>query len=115
MTNVSNRTRGVGFTALAAILLATSQSIAGPARPGFVVTCDNGQQYLVRARAVSEAGDLVTGELLIGRRGAASIRLMPVGFGYRYAAQRLWLDGWRSNADLHFGKNQPIACAVAPG
>jgi hypothetical protein len=41
------------------------------------------------------------------------IRLVPVGFGYRYAARGLWLDGWRSDADLHFGKQQPIACTVA--
>jgi hypothetical protein len=43
------------------------------------------------------------------------IRLMPVGFGYRYAAPGLWLDGWGSDADLHFGKHQPIACVVTPG
>jgi hypothetical protein len=115
MTNVSNRAFGVGFTVLAAILLATSQTFAGPARPGFVATCDNGHSYPVRARAVSDAGDLVTGDLLIGRRGAASIRLTPMGFGYRYAALGLRLDGWRGDADLHFGKRQPIACAVTPG
>jgi hypothetical protein len=25
----------------------------------------------------------------------------------------LWLDGWRSDADLFFGKHRPIACTVA--
>jgi hypothetical protein len=115
MTNESNRACGVGFSALAAILLANSQTFAGPVRPGFVATCDNGHHYPVRARAVSAAGDLVTGELLIGHRGAASIRLIPMGFGYRYAAHGLWLDGWHGNAELHFGKHHPIACAVTPG
>jgi hypothetical protein len=67
------------------------------------------------ARAVSDTGDLVTGELLIGKRGDASIRLMPVGSGYRYAVQGLWLDGWRGNSELHYGKHQPTACAVTPG
>jgi hypothetical protein len=60
------------------------------------------------ARAVSDSGDLVTGELLIGKRGDASIRLMPVGFGYRYAAQGLLLDGWRGNSELHFGVKRPL-------
>jgi len=114
MTNASKRACGVGFAALAAILLAASPTLAGPVRSSFVAACDDGHYYLVRARAVSDAGDLVTGELLIGRR-AAPIRLMPVGFGYRYAAPGLWLDGWGSDADLHFGKHQPIACVVTPG
>lgn len=49
------------------------------------------------------------------RHGATYLRLIPVGFGYRYAARGLWLDGWRSNADLYFGKREPIACTVALG
>jgi hypothetical protein len=70
MTNASKRACGVGFAALAAILLATSPTLAGPVRSSFVAACDDGHYYLVRARAVSDAGDLVTGELLIGRRAA---------------------------------------------
>jgi len=31
------------------------------------------------------------------------------------AARGLWIDGWRSNADLYFGKREPIACTVALG
>ena len=96
-------------------LLATSQTFAGQARPGFVATCDNGHSYSVRARAVSDTGDLVTGELLIGKRGDASIRLMPVGFGYRYAVQGLWLDGWRGNSELHFGKPSTDRLRFTPG
>jgi hypothetical protein len=46
---------------------------------------------------------------------AAHIRLMPLGFGYRYAATGLWLDGWRSDADLNFGKRRQVACTVALG
>ena len=67
------------------------------------------------ARAVSDSGDLVTGELLIGKRGDASIRLMPVGFGYRYAAQGLRLDGWRGNSELHFGKSSTDRLRFTPG
>jgi hypothetical protein len=40
---------------------------------------------------------------------------MPLGFGYRYAATGLWLDGWRSDADLNFGKRRQVACTVALG
>jgi hypothetical protein len=44
-------------------------------------------------------------------RGAVILQESDVG--YRYAARGLRLDGWRSDADLHFGKQQPIACTVA--
>jgi hypothetical protein len=120
MTNVSIRAGGFGLAAIALALLTSSQALssqafAGPYRPNFVASYENGRSYPVRARAVSDQGELVTGELLTGRGGAAHIRLMPVGFGYRYAATGLWLDGWRADADLHFGKHRPIACTVDLG
>ena len=112
MTNAYCRTVGFGFAAMVA-LFTSSQAVAGTYRANFVATCENGHSYPVRAKAVSDQGELVTGDLLTGRHGATHIRLVPVGFGYRYAARGLWLDGWRSDADLHFGKQQPIACTVA--
>jgi hypothetical protein len=98
---------------MAVVLLASPQAFAGAYRSDFEATCENGHHYPIRARAVSDRGELVTGDLLIGRHGAAHIRLIPVGFGYRYAATGLWLDGWRGDADLNFGKHRPIACTVA--
>jgi hypothetical protein len=112
MTNARKRRLGIAASALA--LLVSSQASAGALQPDFVATCDNGRSYPVRARAVSDHGELVTGSLLIGGHSAAYIRLMPVGFGYRYAAKGLWLEGWRSDADLHFGKHRTIACTVDP-
>jgi hypothetical protein len=114
MTNACCRIAGFGLAAIVA-LFTSPQAVAGAYRSDFVATCENGHSYPVRARAISDQGELVTGHLLTGRHGAAYIRLVPVGFGYRYAARGLWLDGWRSDADLHFGKHQPIACTVALG
>jgi hypothetical protein len=114
MTNFSCRIVGFSLAAMAA-LFTSPQAVAGTYRVNFVASCENGHSYPVRARAISDQGELVTGDLLTGRHGAAHIRLVPVGFGYRYAARGLWLDGWRSDADLHFGKSQPITCTVALG
>jgi hypothetical protein len=115
MINVCNRTAGFGLTAMALVLLASPQAFAGASRSEFVATCENGHSYPIRARAVSDDGDLVTGDLLIGRRHAAAIRLIPMGVGYRYAAKGLWLDGWRSDAELYLSKHRSVACTVVPG
>jgi hypothetical protein len=115
MTNACNRTVGFGLVAMALVLLAAPQAFAGASRSEFVATCENGHSYPIRARAVSDDGDLVTGDLLIGRRHAAATRLIPMGVGYRYAAKGLWLDGWRSDADLYFGKRREVACTVVSG
>jgi hypothetical protein len=115
MTNACNRTVGFGLAAMAMVLLAAPQAFAGASRSEFVATCENGHSYPIRAKAVSDYGDLVTGDLLIGRRHAAAIRLIPMGVGYRYAAKGLWLDGWRSDADLYFGKRREVACTVVSG
>ncbi|HLJ00227.1 MAG TPA: hypothetical protein VKT76_10955 [Bradyrhizobium sp.] len=116
MANACTCNRLVVFgLAVAALFLTAPQAFAGTYRPDFVATCENGHSYPVRALAISEQGELVTGTLWSGHHRAAHIRLMPVGFGYRYAAQGLWLDGWRSDADLFFGKHRPVACTVASG
>jgi hypothetical protein len=115
MTNAFNRAGRLGLAAMSLSVLVSSQAFAGPLRSNFVATCENGRSYPVRPRAVSDHGELVTGDLLTGHHGAAHIRLMPVGFGYRYAARGLWLDGWRGDADLHFGKHRSVACTVDLG
>jgi hypothetical protein len=86
-----------------------------PASADFLLECDNGRSYPIYARAVSVAGDLVTGHLVLGPRRRVHIRLVPMGVGYRYIARGLWLDGWRGNAVLHFGRHASTACTVLPG
>jgi len=113
MANAHNRAGGFGLVATALVLFTSSQAFAVP-RSDFVATCENGRSYPVRARAVTDDSELVTGTMWIGHH-AAHIRLMPLGFGYRYAATGLWLDGWRSDADLNFGKRRQVACTVALG
>ena len=81
----------------------------------FLLECDNGRSYPIHARAVSVAGDLVTGRLVLGPRRSVHIRLVPMGVGYRYIARGLWLDGWRGTATLHFGPHASTACSVLPG
>ena len=115
MTNACKWAGGFGLAAVALALLSSSQALAGPHRSDFVATCENGHSYPIRARAVSDHGELVTGTLWTGRHQAAHIRLIPVGFGCRYAASGLWLDGWRSDADLNFGRHRSVACTVVPG
>jgi hypothetical protein len=78
----------------------------------FVLSCDNGQSYPIRARAVSASGDLVTGYVWTGRGRAHHIRLVPMGVGYRYAAAGLWIDGWRQEAELNFGLHKSVSCTV---
>ncbi|MBV8836839.1 MAG: hypothetical protein JO000_09880 [Alphaproteobacteria bacterium] len=99
----------IGVATVVAPAAATSAS-AGPA--AFVLACENGRSYPIHARAVSDAGDLVTGYIVTGRGHAHRIRLMPMGVGYRYAAKGLWLDGWRDDAELNFGKRHAVACNV---
>jgi hypothetical protein len=81
----------------------------------FVLACENGHSYPIRARAVTDQGDLVTGYVWTGRGHAAHIRLVPMGAGYRYAARGLWIDGFRQDAILNFGKRHSVACDVVRG
>jgi len=36
-----------------------------------------------------------------------------MGVGYRYAGRGIWLDGFRENALLNFGKHAQIARGIA--
>jgi hypothetical protein len=114
------------FAAIAASMDATAAdrvSVAGPrvggpllsAPPFATLSCENGQTYPIVARAVSVAGDLVTGYLVLSPRHAVHIRLIPMTDGYRYAGRGIWLDGLRTVAVLSFGKYQTVSCNVTIG
>jgi len=90
--------------------LVTSGPVGGCSEIVFV--CENGQQYPLCPIAVSVAGEVVTASLFTGRH-AAHVRLVPMGVGYRYAGHGIWLDGFRDNALLNFGKHAQVACSIA--
>jgi len=77
-----------------------------------VFTCENGRQYPLCPIAVSVAGEVVTASLHTGHRSAMHVRLIPMGVGYRYAGRGVWLDGFRENALLNFGKHTQVACTI---
>ena len=74
-------------------------------------TCENGHTYPLCPIAVSIAGEVVTASLYTGR-GSTHVRMIPMGVGYRYAGRGIWLDGFRENALLNFGKHNQIACTI---
>lgn len=76
-----------------------------------VFVCENGQQYPLCPIAVSVVGEVVTASLHTPR-GATHVRLVPMGVGYRYAGRGVWLDGFRQNALLNFGKHAQVACTI---
>ena len=77
-----------------------------------VFTCENGRQYPLCPIAVSVVGEVVTASLHTGHRGGTHVRMIPMGVGYRYAGRGVWLDGFRDNALLNFGKHSQIACTI---
>jgi len=76
-----------------------------------VFTCENGHSYPLCPIAVSIVGEVVTASLHTGR-GATHVRMIPMGVGYRYAGRGIWLDGFRENALLNFGKHSQVACTI---
>jgi len=89
---------------------------SGPGAVGrcseIVFVCENGRSYPLCPIAVSVVGEVVTGSLYTGHRGATHVRMIPMGVGYRYAGRGIWLDGFRENALLNFGKNGQVACTI---
>jgi hypothetical protein len=77
-----------------------------------VFTCENGQSYPLCPIAVSVVGEVVTASLYTGHR-PVHVRMIPMGVGYRYAGRGIWLDGFRENALLNFGKHSQVACTIA--
>jgi len=109
----------LGFTVGASSHQAVAADLGlmtGPGAVGscseIVFVCENGQQYPLCPIAVSIVGEVVTASLFTGR-GATHVRLIPMGVGYRYAGRGIWLDGFRENALLNFGKYNQIACTIA--
>jgi hypothetical protein len=103
------------FLALGTLGISAAQAAGYPlaAYPGGIaLACDNGWAYPLRIRAVSDAGEIVTGYLTIGHRQQVHVRLVPMGNGYRYAGQGVWFDGKREAAVLYFGKGSPISCSI---
>jgi len=77
-----------------------------------VFTCENGRQYPLCPIAVSIDGEVVTASLRTGHSGGVHMRLVPMGVGYRYAGPGIWVDGFRGNALLNFGKHSQVACTI---
>ena len=90
---------------------------SGPSALGrcneIVFTCENGHTYPLCPIAVSVAGEVVTASLHTDR-GSTRVRMIPMGVGYRYAGRGVWLDGFRENALLNFGKHAQVACTIQP-
>lgn len=103
-------------SALILCTIASAASSAGAGEAGdFVLACENGRSYPLRATAVSVDGDLVAGYLMLGNRRGAHVRLVPMGAGYRYAGLGFWIDGRRQDAVLHLGKHKALNCTVHRG
>ncbi len=77
-----------------------------------VFICENGRSYPLCPIAVSVVGEVVTASLHTAPGRATHVRLVPMGVGYRYAGRGIWLDGFRENALLNFGKSSQIACTI---
>jgi len=77
-----------------------------------VFACENGRAYPLCPIAVSVAGEIVTAALFTSPHSSMHVRLIPMGVGYRYAGRGIWLDGFRENALLNFGKHDQIACTI---
>jgi len=106
-----------GFASIIALQPASAADMALKALPGSVgscseIVCENGQQYPLCPTAVSVAGEIVTASLYASPNAATHVRLVPMGVGYRYAGRRIWLDGFRDNALLNFGRQRQIACTI---
>ena len=103
--------------ALAASLAAVTwsgEALAGWVPGDSLIICENDRSYVLRARAVTRDGDVVTGHIIAGSRRSYHVRLIPMGAGYRYAGRGIWLDGIRGQAVLNFGKHHSVACTVSP-
>jgi hypothetical protein len=77
-----------------------------------VFICENGREYPLCPIAVSVVGEVVTASLFTSPRSSMHVRLVPMGVGYRYAGRGIWLDGFRGNALLNFGKHNQVACTI---
>lgn len=102
-------TQAVGLSAL---LLGAVISLGPGQASSLSLECENGRTYPIGVISVTEANELVTGTLYLGRRRGAYVRLVPMGLGYRYAGRGVWFDGFRDHAVLFFGQRRSIKCIV---
>ena len=93
-------------------LMAPQTSQAGGVCTGLRLTCENGRTYPLCPIAVSEEGELVTGNLALGPGRGVHVRLVPMWVGYRYLGRGVWFDGLRGDATLFLGTDRAISCAV---
>lgn len=103
--------------AIFGVLVGSSGSQAGGVlvgQPGaaLALACQNGETYPIRPAAVADDGDLVTAYLIMVHGRGIHVRLIPMGFGYRYAGRGVWFDGIRGEALLYLTKYNPIPCHV---
>jgi hypothetical protein len=101
----------VAATALSALTESTPVK-AGGLCSSMTLSCENGRTYPFCPIAVSDAGEVVTGHLVLSARNGVHMRLVPMGAGYRYIGRDVWFDGVRSDAVLYFGKSHSVACTV---
>lgn len=102
---------GVGPNPVAAADLGLMTSGRGGCSE-IVFVCENGREYPLCPIAVSVVGEVVTASLFTSPRSSMHVRLIPMGVGYRYAGRGVWLDGFRENALLNFGKHGQVACTI---
>jgi hypothetical protein len=100
---------------VALTVLGTSPGMAGGYCSDLRLSCENGHAYPICPIAVSEEGELVTANLVLGRGRGIHVRLVPMGLGYRYIGKGVWFDGLRGDAYLFLTKDNPIACTVQAG
>jgi hypothetical protein len=77
-----------------------------------VFVCENGHHYPLCPIAVTVVGEVVTASLYTGHHSSTHVRMIPMGVGYRYAGHGIWLDGFRENALLNFGRHSQVACTI---
>jgi hypothetical protein len=92
--------------------MSVEPATAGGLCSDIALTCENGRTYPLCPIAVSDEGEIVTAQLVLGRGRGLHVRLMPLGIGYRYAGRGVWFDGVRQNATLNFGMNNAVQCTV---
>jgi len=104
----------VGATILAtAILLTGLCAVASAKQDGRrLVTCADGNSYSFNPRAVTDDGDIVTASLALTPRHRVKLRLIPMGYGYRYAGKGVWLDGAYNAAVLTEWKRLVSSCEI---
>jgi hypothetical protein len=102
----------LGFSDVASARNSIIRLMPGAASHDFVLSCENGRDYLFWPRTINGLGDVVTGTLMTARHHGVHMRLIPMGDAYRYAGRGVWFDGYQDAARLNFGKRRSVACTV---